>query len=101
MAQKMLRGASGFLDFDPEARWLALRSSSLLCILASATTYAFATLSGPTNIVIPEDGVEHDFVFTFTNDVADEIFFMTSHAEVNDITVLESGDLTDVSGDFH
>jgi hypothetical protein len=70
----------------------------LACILASATTYAFATLSGPTNIVIPEDGVEHDFVFTFTNDVADEIFFMTSHAEVNDITVLESGDLTDVSG---
>lgn len=70
----------------------------LACILASATTHAFATLSGPTNIVIPEDGVEHDFVFTFTNDVADEIFFMSTLALVNNITVLESGDLTDVSG---
>jgi len=75
-----------------------LETFFLACILAGVTTHAFAALSGPTNIVIAEDGVEHDFLFTFTNDVADEIFFMTTHAEINTLTVLDSGDLTDLAG---
>ena len=33
----------------------------------------FATLTGNTSPVIAEDGVEHDFIFTFTNTSAHDI----------------------------
>ncbi len=45
----------------------------LAVTLAALTSHALAfaigsfTLTGPTNIVIPEDGLEHDFLYTLTN----------------------------------
>jgi hypothetical protein len=31
------------------------------------------TLTGPTNIIIPEDGVEHDFLYTLTNNAGEPL----------------------------
>ena len=32
------------------------------------------TLTGPTDIVIPEDGAEHDFLYTLTNNSGETMF---------------------------
>jgi hypothetical protein len=72
----------------------------LTAVLMAAASHAVATLTGPTNIVLPEDGVERDFTFTFTN-TGTEIFFVgPTFAEVEGMAIFESGDLSDIPNAF-
>lgn len=76
---------------------------SLRCFMAAAfvamaplACASVTGLTGPTNIVIPEDGVEHDFVFTYTNNSGSEIFFLGLFGDVLNFAPVATGDVADI-----
>jgi hypothetical protein len=76
---------------------------SLKCLVAAALVavapLAFGDitgLTGPTNIVVPEDGVEHDFIFTYTNNFGSEIFFLGLFGNVLNFVPVATGDASDI-----
>lgn len=62
--------------------------------LAMTAASAFGTLTGPTDIVIPEDGVERSYTFTFTNTSGSSIIYVLTDELVLPF-VLPGGDPTD------
>jgi hypothetical protein len=59
---------------------------------AHAILLGSVTLTGPTDITMPEDGVEHDVTYTLTNNAGETITVNTNAASVGYL----SGDPTDV-----